>query len=204
MIEDGEVLYRFLHRLALACEIFCLVACICLVAKKLFRVFCHILQISQIMHVSVETCTSYEICSNTNDNHQDNYSQQWLLLVKRIIIYLVNEPEPLRIFFIFYFIFIIYFQHLRQIDEREHRSTQYRKSGKESEVLQEVCLNEYQSCEGTDGSETSQPYRFYLVTKHLFAIAYVFMVCKDVENITKCNAKNDSSDGKCQQRELTL
>ena len=97
MIEDGEVLYRLLHRLTLAGEIFCLVASICLVAEQLLGVFCHILQISQVMHVGIKARASYEICSDTNDNHHDNYCQQRLLLVERIIINLVNKPETILI-----------------------------------------------------------------------------------------------------------
>ena len=69
---------------------------------------------------------------------------------------------------------------------------------KETEVLQQVGLDEDQSCEGTDGRQTAEPDGFHLVAQQTGSVADILEVGQHVEHIAQSDTEHDTADAQSQ------
>ena len=97
MIEHGKVLDGLFHRLTLTGKVFLFVACIGLVAQQVLRVFGHLLQIPQVVHVGIKAGTSCEVGTDTDDHDDDDHGNQSFLLIDGVGVQFVDEGKRLLV-----------------------------------------------------------------------------------------------------------
>ena len=91
-----------------------------------------------------------------------------------------------------------------QIDEGKDGGAHDGESCEESEVLQEVGLDEDESHEGTDGGEAAQKDGFGLVTQHHLGVCHIFIMCEDMEHVAHRHTEHHGAYAEGEQRELSL
>ena len=199
MGKNIEIGKRLLHRVARCCEILLLQARTGLLLIEILRVVDILRQIAKVAHIWVEVGTSREIEAHTYRHEQENQRQQRTVAVEGIGIDAVNDLECMAIDTI-----LLWVEELRQIKQRESCGADYRKRCEQAKVLKQLGVDEDQTHERTDGGETAQEDRLDLIAEHAFWVAYIFIMCDDMEHITQCHTQHDGADSKCQKRELSL
>ena len=193
VVEYGEVLDGFLHRLALAGKVFLFVARIGLVAQQVLGVFGHILQIAQIVHVGIETGAADEVGTDADGHHDKDDSYQTLVAVHGVGVDAVDQGEGLLIDLVTFLA-----EQLWQIGQAEEGGAEDGEGCKETEVLQQVGLDEDQSCEGADGRQTTEPDGFHLVAQQTGGVADILEVGQHVEHIAQRHTEHDTADAQGQ------
>ena len=145
LAEPSEVADGLFHCTAYAAEIGVLVAGIGVVAQQVFRVFHLGVFVTQVVHVGIETGATHEECRYTYDGGKANGCQERLVMLEGIAVDAVDEPWER----------LAPGEQLRQIDQRKERGAEDGEGGKETEVAQEVGLDEDECREGADGGQAS-------------------------------------------------
>ena len=93
MIEDSKILNSFLHCLALTGKVFLFITRIGLIAQQVLRIFGHVFQITEVMHVGIETGATIEIGTNANCHHHNDSGYQFSLAINGVVVNMVYQQK---------------------------------------------------------------------------------------------------------------
>ena len=82
---------------------------------------------------------------------------------------------------------LLWVEELRQIEQRESCGADNGKRCEQAKVLKQLSVDEDQTHERADGGETAQEDRLDLVAEHALWVAYIFIMCDDMEHIAQCH-----------------